>query len=83
MTVFFDVGGTLVDSPDFFESVAKRLRASTGEGIARDLVFTTFMRIYENRETHASFLKVEDMLAKTLRLLARSHKYPDISDQIS
>ncbi len=81
LTVFFDVGGTLVDSPDFFEVVARRLCGGKPDKSARDLVFSTFMRIYEHRENQPSFLKVEDMLAQTLTSLSITYGYKNISEQ--
>jgi HAD superfamily hydrolase (TIGR01549 family) len=80
-TIFFDVGGTLVDSLDLFEVVARRLCDDKVDKKAYDLVFSTFMRIYENREKQRPFLKVEDMLAQTLTSLSMTHGYKNISEQ--
>ena len=80
-TIFFDVGGTLVDSPDFFEVVATRLCGDKLDRKDYDLVFSTFMQIYGNREKQGSFLRVEDLLAQTLTSLSMAHGYRNISEQ--
>lgn len=81
LTVLFDIGGTLVDSPDFFETVSRRLCDNMPDEKVRDLAYTAFMKIYEKRESEHSFLKIEELLAEVLELLSRSYGYRNISDQ--
>jgi HAD superfamily hydrolase (TIGR01549 family) len=82
LTVFFDVGGTLVDSPDFFETISRRL---TDDGHldkkAYQLVTATFLQMYGKREMRSSFLNVEGMLSETLTSISREYGYKDISGQ--
>lgn len=81
LTVFFDVGGTLVDSPDFFETVSRRLCVDRPDEKVRDLAYTAFIKIYEKRESEHSFLKIEELLAEALEILSQSYGYRNISDQ--
>ena len=81
LTVFFDMGGTLVESPDFFEIVSGRLSGWPPDKKAYNLVLTKFMQIYRDREAYSPFLSVEGMLARTLTSLAREHGYLDLSHE--
>ncbi len=78
-TVFLDMGGTLVESPDFFETVSGRLVGGAPDGKTLKLVAHTFMQIFLDRDPHKPFQSVEKILEKTLSLLAAESGYRDIS----
>jgi HAD superfamily hydrolase (TIGR01509 family) len=81
LTLFFDMGGTLVDSPDFFETVSSRLVGNPPDKKTCSIVMMTFGQIFRERNLYNPFLSVEGLLAKTLSILAAEHGYRDISSQ--
>lgn len=83
-TVFFDMGGTLVDSPDIFETITRRLAERWPDKETYDLAFETYhgmISAIRYRKGHYPFKNVADLHAATLALLARQYGYRDISGQ--
>lgn len=79
LTVFLDVGGTLLDSPDLFTSIANNLTDNPSDEMTRNLVnlvLETFMQVYKNIK---EFMSIEDIITATLTSLADNYGYPDIS----
>ncbi|MFC1933300.1 HAD family hydrolase [Chloroflexota bacterium] len=79
--VFFDIGGTLVDAPDIFEVVTKRLVGGK-DSQTYGLVVKTYERmISEIRNNTIPFESVAGLHAISLEELARRHGYRDISSE--
>jgi len=82
LTVFLDVGGTLLDSSDLFTAIADNLtnkpnkQSDETTGNTVNLVLETFMKEYKNIK---GFISVEGIIAATLTSLADNHGYPDIA----
>ena len=79
LTVFLDVGGTLLEAPDLFGSIANNLTNNPSDEITHnlaDLVLETFMQEYRNSK---EFMSIEDIIIATLTSLADDYGYPDIS----
>ncbi|MFC2036245.1 HAD family hydrolase [Chloroflexota bacterium] len=76
LTVFFDVGGTLLDTPDLFETIVHNLTNNGSDEKTRDLVIKIFGRMLQNTE---DYLSVENVITTTLVLLTQEYGYPDIS----
>lgn len=79
--VFFDVGGTLVDAPDFFEVITKKLIDRWPDEQTYALISRTFFQMFPHDEPNSSFVTVEEMLGNTLSLLAKQYQYKNISNQ--
>jgi 2-haloalkanoic acid dehalogenase type II len=72
-TVFFDVGGTLVDNPDFFQFMADELYAPEPVSAA------SFLRRQfkeHTRDPNAPFREIKAMLADAFRALAAATGIP-------
>jgi FMN phosphatase YigB (HAD superfamily) len=82
LIVFLDFGGTLIDSPNLFETITYNLTNKRSDEKTHDLVLETFMKIFQNLKVNNSFLSLEDMIAKTLEVLAQEYGYPDISNRV-
>lgn len=83
-TVFFDIGGTLVDSPDIFEVITRKLTGKWPDKKTYDLAFGTYHRLINTmryEEGHYPFKTVTDLHAVALAMLASQYNYRDISDQ--
>jgi len=78
LTVFFDVGGTLQETTSFFEGIAKRLTGKKSDDKTRYLFSKMFVQLLNNTDRYQS---VEDILANSLALFAKKHKYADISGE--
>jgi HAD superfamily hydrolase (TIGR01549 family) len=84
LVVFFDIGGTLVDSPDIFEIITRKLVGRWPDKQTYDLVLKTYERMIDairNKEAQHPFKSVRDIHAAALTLLARQYGYADISGQ--
>jgi FMN phosphatase YigB (HAD superfamily) len=81
ITVFFDIGGTLLGSYDLCETIARHLVEDWPDEKAYQLVEKAFRKVYTNVRDSAKFLSVQDMIAVTLKSLASDHAYPDRSSQ--
>lgn len=81
VTVFFDIGGTLLGSYDLCETIARRLVENWPNEKAYQLVEKSFRAVYTSVRDSPKFLSVQDMIAATLKSLAREHAYPDKSSQ--
>ncbi len=78
-TVLFDIGGTLLDSGDLVETITRRLVEKWPTRRTYRIVEDTFIQVYVSTRDSKVFLTVEQIVASTLRLLARDHRYPDMS----
>jgi FMN phosphatase YigB (HAD superfamily) len=84
LVVFFDIGGTLVDSPDIFEIITRKLVGRWPDKQMYDLVLKTYERMIDamrNDEARHPFKSVGDLHVTALTSLARQHGYRDISGQ--
>jgi len=81
ITVFFDVGGTLLGSYDLCETIARSLVDDWPDEKAYQLVEKSFRRVYTSARDSAKFLSIQDMIAVILKSLASEHAYPDRSSQ--
>lgn len=84
LTVFFDIGGTLLESPDIFEIITERLVGRGTDKHTYDLAFKIYHRMintirYE-KERHP-FMNIAHVHAAVLALLAEKHGYRNISYQ--
>ena len=77
-TVFFDVGGTLVRSPSFFDFMAERISPERCSEIA-DTLRTQFMTML--RDESLPFATVKELLACSFREIAETHDVPDLSHE--
>jgi HAD superfamily hydrolase (TIGR01509 family) len=78
--VFLDVGGTLVDPPDLFDAVTRKLSVKWPDQEVYDSVREIFQQIFQGWAAQEKFLNVEEMLALTLSRASREKGLPDISD---
>jgi HAD superfamily hydrolase (TIGR01509 family) len=84
LVVFFDIGGTLVDSPDIFETITRKLVGRWPDKKTYDLAFETYhgmINAMRNEEGGHPFKNVGDLHAITLTFLARQYGYRDVSGQ--
>ena len=81
ITVFFDIGGTLLGSYDLCETIARSLVEDWPDEKAYQTVEKSFRRVYTNVRDSTKFLSVQEMIAVTLRSLASEYAYPDKSSQ--
>ena len=79
--VFFDVGGTLLNTHDIFASIADNLTNKQSDDNVRDLACKVFMKLFRNSVEDNYFLNIEDMIAATLDILAKDYGYPVISSR--
>jgi putative hydrolase of the HAD superfamily len=75
-TVFLDVGGTIVDSPHFFEFVARRLFADGEAGIISDLRDNFVAAV---RDHSAPFRSIRKLLELSVRAVCSKRGLPDVS----
>ncbi len=75
-TIFFDVGGTLVESPGFFSHVASHVCAENRETFGEDLKWE-FLEGF--RDEKRPFATVTDTLSRSLRSVCTEHSLPDAS----
>jgi FMN phosphatase YigB (HAD superfamily) len=80
--VFFDVGGTLVDPPDLFETVTRKLTGKSSDKAVYDSIRDVFSQVYGEWEKRDRFLSIEDMLAITMVRVAQAKQLPDISNEV-
>jgi len=78
LIMLFDVGGTLLDSSDFFTEITNKLTGNMVDQKTHDLVIRTFTHIMRNLDR---YLSIEGILANTLKSIAQEYNYPDISYQ--
>ena len=84
LTVFFDMGGTLVDFPDIFEIITRRLVGRWPDKQTYDLVFKIYHGMVNEityEEGRHPFRSGIDLHAATLALLVEKHGYRNISYQ--
>ena len=83
LTVFFDMGGTLVDFPDIFEIITRRLVGRWPDKQTYDLASEIYYGMWATRyeEGRHPFRSGIDLHAATLALLAEKHGYRNISYQ--
>ncbi len=80
-TVFLDVGGTILDSPIIFDTAARELASGQPDDNLSALVGEIMLSNFPREEEPYCFLTIEEVLAKTLRSLARDYGYPDTSNR--
>ncbi len=81
LVVFFDVGGTLLNTPDLFASIADNLTNKQSDDNVRDLACKVFMKLFRNSVEDNYFLNIEDMIAATLDIFAKDYGYTVISSR--
>ncbi len=81
LTVFFDVGGTLLDAPDLFQYITGKLTNHSTDQKTYDLLIKIFGSQFPKEGQNHSFKRIEEMLAATLKILSEQHGYQNISDQ--
>jgi FMN phosphatase YigB (HAD superfamily) len=82
--VFFDIGGTLLDSPDIFEAIARKLAGCLPDEPTYNLVLKTYESLIvalRNEDGGHLFQSVGELHASALGILARQHGYADISSE--
>jgi HAD superfamily hydrolase (TIGR01549 family) len=82
--VFFDIGGTLLDSPDIFEVITRKLAGRWPDEQTHNLVLRTYESLIDNLRNEDGlypFQTVGGVHAAALGLLASRHGYIDISGQ--
>ena len=78
LTVIFDVGGTLLSSPDLHHAIATNLLDRESDRETRDFVEGIFVDITQNQKPYR---RVEERIAATLAVMAREYGYQDISSR--
>lgn len=81
LTVFFDAGFTLIDSPDLAETITRRLVEKWPDDNAYDLVSEVLSQISQYKDERCPFKSIDDIYTTILALLAREYGYKDISNQ--
>ncbi len=84
IVIFFDIGGTLLNSPDIFKAITAKLVGHVSDETAYNLVLKNFMRLAEPQqsgEAGQQFKSIVELHRTALALLASNYGYPDISDQ--
>jgi putative hydrolase of the HAD superfamily len=77
-TVFLDVGGTILNSPDFFGFVARRLFPGGAADIESDLRGHFIAAV---RDQSAPFRSVRELLELSVMAVCKEHGLPDVSAQ--
>jgi len=80
LIVFFDVGGTLIDTPDLSGTITKRLTSKWPDNKVYGLVSETLVQIDQYKQEQP-FRSIEDIYTTLLASLAKKYGYKDISDQ--
>ena len=81
LTIFFDVGGTLLDAPDFFGYITNKLVNNQADLKTYNLLSGTFLAMLPRDEANQSFKTIEEILTITLNSLSEKYGYKNISDQ--
>lgn len=81
ITIFFDIGGTLLDGPDLFEYLTRKLSTQWPDQRTCDITRKTYFQSFPKREDFSSFKNIQQTLATILTTLSRKYGYPDISYQ--
>jgi HAD superfamily hydrolase (TIGR01549 family) len=82
--IFFDIGGTLLNSPDIFEVITRKLVGRWPDEQTHNLVLETYESLIvdlRNGDERYPFKSVGGVHAAALKLLASRHGYTDISSQ--
>jgi HAD superfamily hydrolase (TIGR01509 family) len=82
--IFFDIGGTLLDSPDIFEVITRKLTGRWPDERTHSLVLKTYEKLIgdlRDEDDRHPFLNVGGVHSSALKILARQFGYPDISGQ--
>lgn len=85
-TVFFDIGGTLIDSPDIFEAITRRLVDRWPDRQTYDLAVKTYEGLVinaRNDDNPYPFKSICDFHTMALALLAEQHGHRDVSLEAS
>lgn len=93
LTVFFDVGHTLIDSPELIETITRKLSNDSLDnevydlvsealyGNGRGLLYRYKGLIDEDKEERYAFISIENMYASAFAYLAKKYGYRDISGE--
>jgi FMN phosphatase YigB (HAD superfamily) len=81
ITIFFDIGGTLLDGPDLFEYLTRRLSTQWPDQRTCDIIRATYFQSFPKREDFSLFRNIQETLAIILVTLSSKYGYPDISYQ--
>lgn len=76
--VFFDIGGTLIGSPQLFGYIAKKYKYSNKDEIIA-LIEAKFQELYGNKKEE-KFLNVKEIIKRTLKYVSLKTGAEDLSD---
>ena len=81
-TVIFDIGGTLLGSPDFFMETAEQFQKFVvNKNNLYDSIKSDFMKRYRNMSSdEMTFFSIKDTMCKTLADIFPEIKYNDIKE---
>jgi FMN phosphatase YigB (HAD superfamily) len=71
-TIFFDIGGTLVDADDIFQLIGNKLNSPE----SADFMRNRFMEIYNG----GKFMKVKDIIAVAMKEASEKFSVEDLSE---
>ena len=80
MTVFFDLGGTLIGTPDMGETISRKLGETWPDSNVGNLFLHAIDR-WRYEIDRIPFMNIAEVMKDTLTILARKHGYRDISHQ--
>ncbi|MDD3223562.1 MAG: HAD family hydrolase [Clostridium sp.] len=75
--VFFDIGGTLIGSPQLFEYIAKKYKYPNKDEII-ELIEVKFQELYGNKKEE-KFLNVKEIIKRTLKYVSLKTGVEDLS----
>jgi phosphoglycolate phosphatase-like HAD superfamily hydrolase len=82
MVVFFDIGGTLLDSPDIFQAITRQLTGRWPDEPTYKLVaqnYLTLIDSFRQENTASPYLSIVELHRTALKGLAARYGWPDIS----
>lgn len=84
IVIFFDIGGTLLHSPDIFQVITRKLTGRWPDEQTYNLVVKNFMEMVEpilKEKFESPFMNVGELHKTALAILASRYGHPDISAQ--
>ncbi|WP_026882900.1 HAD family hydrolase [Clostridium akagii] len=76
--IFFDIGGTLIGSPNLFNFIASKYNENNTEEI-KDLIIKKYENLYGNKD-EKQFLSVKEILELILKEISEEEGLKDLSD---
>lgn len=76
--IFFDIGGTLIGSPNLFNFIASKYNENNTEEI-KDLIIKKYENLYGNKN-EKQFLSVKEILELILKEISEEEGLKDLSD---